>query len=121
MYLVDEVVIWPAAQRIRIKCQVLGGVGILIYGRVIVNELLNILWDGYDSRSCPIVAGGGGFWEMGKPADYTHPATGPDLMVYTSNQSRSPCCSSAFSTGHSCIMIMMVVSLSLFIRMHNDD
>lgn len=79
MYLVDEVVIWPAAQRIRIKCQVLGGVGILIYGRVIVNELLNILWDGYDSRSCPIVAGGGGFWEMGKPADYTHPAPGPDL------------------------------------------
>lgn len=80
MYLVDEVVIWPAAQRIRIKCQVLGGVGILIYGRVIVNELLNILWDGYDSRSCPIV--GGGFWEMGKPAGYTHPAPDPVLMVY---------------------------------------
>lgn len=108
MYLVDEVVIWPAAQRIRIKCQVLGGVGILIYGRVIVNELLNILWDGYDSRSCPIVAGGGGFGEMGKPAGYTHPAN-PDLMVYviTSNQSQSPCCSSAFSTGHSCIMIAL--------------
>jgi len=73
MYLINEFIIRPTAQCIRIKCQVLRGIGILIHARVIVNELLNISWNQHDSRSCPIAAEDGGSpWEMGNPTG--HPA-----------------------------------------------